>query len=119
MAGAPDTVMVVAPVTVTGLVLGAGNAGRHVHTRGRCRVARRGCRRARMRRQAVTQAAARCAGVAAALHMTDRITSRRARVKDSSRAVTGSLLTSRIRPRAFTGMRKARPRAGTRGPWVS
>src|SRR6266536_1269629 len=68
--------MVVAPVTVTGLVLGAGKAGRHLHTRARCRVARRGCRRARMRRQAAAQAAARCAGVAAALHMIERIGSR-------------------------------------------
>lgn len=49
-AGAPNTVMVVAPVTVTGLVLGPGNAGRHLHTRGLCLVGRRGCRRARMRR---------------------------------------------------------------------
>ena len=65
----PNTVMAVAPVTVTGLVFGAGNAGRHLQTRGLCRVGRRGCGRARIRRQAVTRAAARCAGVAAALYM--------------------------------------------------
>src|SRR6266487_3710621 len=81
--------MVVAPVTVTGLVLGAG------------------------------QAAARCAGVAAALHMIERIASRRARVNGSSRAVTGSPLTSRIPPRDRTVMPPA-PGGGAaacKAPW--
>src|ERR1022692_4586989 len=104
--------MAVAPVTVTGLVFGAGKAGRHLQTRGRCRVGRRGCRRARIRRQALRQAEARGAGVAAVLHMMERTASRRARVNGSSRAVTGSPLTSRIPPRARTGMRAPPAPAG-------